>query len=100
MTNELIKQYDKQPSEKQRDAIRQVTQEIKNRTGLTGIKISKANGTCRFYSEDDISVDLSLTDSQYIERISMYTPEEWADVFEFELKQTGQWNPVKRGIVK
>ena len=69
---------------------RQVTQEIKNRTGLTGVKISKVDGTCRFYSDDDISVDLSLTDSQYIERISMYTPEEWADVFEFELKQTGQ----------
>ena len=42
---------------------REIEKEIQDRTGLTGVRVSKAQGMCRFYSDNDISVDLSLTDA-------------------------------------
>jgi hypothetical protein len=78
---------------------RQIAQEIKSRTGLTGVKISKAQGMCRFYSDDDLAVDLSLTDGEYVPRISIYSASEWADIFEIVLAYSGQWDKIRRRVI-
>ena len=49
---------------------REIEKEIQDRTGLTGVRVSKAQGMCCFYSDNDIPVDLSLTDAVYVPRLS------------------------------
>ena len=66
---------------------RQITKEIEHLTGYKGVKVSKAQGLCRFYidSEDlekDQGLDLSLLDAEYIPRLNMLTPFEWASYFQ------------------
>ena len=69
---------------------RQITKAIKDRFGLENVKISKAQGMCRFYSDDDWTVDFSLLDAVYVPYISMMTADRWADELEYGLKATGQ----------
>ena len=71
---------------------REIEKEIRDRTGLAGVRVSKAQGLCRFYSDNEIPVDLSLTDAQYTHRLSDQSAEDWADAFEWELRETGQWH--------
>ena len=78
---------------------REIEKEIQDRTGLTGVRVSKAQGMCRFYSDNDISVDLSLTDAVYVPRLSDMSVADWADTLEWELKETGQWDAVKRVVI-
>ena len=78
---------------------REIEKEIQDRTGLTGVKVSKAQGMCRFYSDDDLPVDLSLTDAEYVCELSTYSASGWADIFEFVLKDSGQWDAVKRVVI-
>ena len=62
---------------------RQITKAIEKLTGYKSIKVSKAQGMCRFYhdSEDEQGLDLSLSDAIYVPRLDIYNPQEWATEF-------------------
>ena len=69
----------------------QIEKAILQRTGIDGVRVSKAEGMCRFCCDNEpTGLDLSLFDGEYIPRLNMLTPSEWADRFEGQLKETKQ----------
>jgi hypothetical protein len=72
----------------------QISKAIETATGYHSVKVSKGGGLCRFYfdSPDEQGIILGITDSIYIHRLNMLTPEKWVDEFEHVLSESGQPN--------
>jgi hypothetical protein len=74
-----------------------ISKAIEKETGYAGVRVSKCQGCCRFYIDEEYApqgIDLSLTDAQYVNTIKSLSLEQWVEAFVFELKETNQ--PTKR----
>lgn len=74
-----------------------ISKAIQKATNYCGVMVSKAQGSCRFYFDDEYSpqgIDLSLTEAQYVNSIKDWSVSQWVDAFKYELEMTHQ--PTKR----
>tara|TARA_R110002153_G_scaffold257080_3_gene416155 strand:+ start:681 stop:911 length:231 start_codon:yes stop_codon:yes gene_type:complete len=66
---------------------RQIEAAIFKQTGIAGVKVFKANGLCRFYTEMDNPVNLIETESVYVYRINHLSVAQWVERFVYELQK-------------
>lgn len=73
---------------------RKISSAIFKATGVKGIKVSKAQGCCRFYCEEECPISLHNTEAIYVNALNQLSLDQWVEAFIFEVKQIGEENKL------